>query len=206
MGKLESRLVSLRDSWTYDLMASLSVILAKASSSWIASLSQFLDRSRNIALNCGLRAVAAKAAQRAACIRHSLGSPGMTSLRESRSCMHVEPLTTSMVPRRHPPRALCDHWPPCRRKLPQLHSFSASNPSTRIAGQFQLLSHLHQRRIPVAPYRFRWTCPVDLKIASRPNRLASSTSSPRPRARGVLCGSRAALRTFGTDRLAGGGR
>src|SRR5215469_10240287 len=63
MGKPESRLVSLRDSRTFDLIASLSQILANASSSWIASFSQFLDSSRNIAFNCGVRAAIANWAQ-----------------------------------------------------------------------------------------------------------------------------------------------
>jgi hypothetical protein len=52
---------------------------AKAFSSWIASLSQFLDSSKNVAFNCGVRAVTAISAQCAACLRHSLGSPTMTS-------------------------------------------------------------------------------------------------------------------------------
>ena len=49
-------------------------MFGERSSSWIASFSQFLDNSRNVFLNCWVRAAAANSAQRAACLRHSLGS------------------------------------------------------------------------------------------------------------------------------------
>ena len=75
--KQQSRLTSSRDPWTRDLIASLSVRLAKASSSWIASFSQFLGSPRNVVLDCGVRAATVNSAQRAACLRHSLGPPGI---------------------------------------------------------------------------------------------------------------------------------
>jgi hypothetical protein len=71
MSQLESRLAS-------DMHSSISSICAKASSSWIASSSQFLDNPRNAAFNCGVWAVTANSAQRAACLRHSFGSPTIT--------------------------------------------------------------------------------------------------------------------------------
>jgi hypothetical protein len=89
MGKLEGRLVSLSDSWTFELVTSLSVSMAKASSSWIASVSQFLDSSRNVVLNCRVRAVTANSAQCAAFRRHSLGSPGMNRV-PGRGRVHPE--------------------------------------------------------------------------------------------------------------------
>jgi hypothetical protein len=72
-----SRRASSIDSWTFDLLSWLSASWAKAFSSWIASFSQFLDSSKNVAFKYGVRAAAAIAAQRAACVRHSFGSPGM---------------------------------------------------------------------------------------------------------------------------------
>ena len=51
MGKSESRLFSLSDSRTFNQIASSSTSLAKASSSWIASISQFLETDINQAIN-----------------------------------------------------------------------------------------------------------------------------------------------------------
>jgi hypothetical protein len=100
MGKLENRLVSLSDSRTFDLMASLSVNLAKASSSWIASFSQFLDSSRNVVLNCRVRAAMASSAQRTALT--FLGITGHESALWSRSLIKMAGM--------HPERNALDSW------------------------------------------------------------------------------------------------
>jgi hypothetical protein len=129
-------------------------------------------------LNCGVRAVAAKAAQRAACIRHSLGSPGMTSLRESKSCTHTEPLTTSVVPgvaRAGTMRSLAAML----AKASPLKSFSASNPfsSSRIARINSNYYHTcisNEVRLSLTasagPVRLIWGLPV-IQIRSRHPRL-----------------------------------
>jgi hypothetical protein len=69
---------SLTDSWTFDPRASVSASRAEAFSSSIATFSQFLDSSKNVAFSCAVRAYTANSAQSAAFLRHSFGSPSTT--------------------------------------------------------------------------------------------------------------------------------
>jgi hypothetical protein len=64
----------LKGSRKFDLISSLPASCAKALS---RCFSQFLDSSKNVAFNCGVRAATAISAQRAACLRHSFGLPGI---------------------------------------------------------------------------------------------------------------------------------
>jgi hypothetical protein len=126
MGKLESRLASSRDSRTLAPITSFSASLAKSSSSWIAIFSQFLESSRKSALNCGVPASTANSAQRAACSRHSLGSPGIGRLPAETSVWGAPHTTAtpspalgcgdSTCPPKTKPNRLCGIWvAPARR-------------------------------------------------------------------------------------------